>query len=73
MIFVGTLLYGFCEGYFGRDSYRDKRIEAFGVDWIVTRDSYGDVKFVSFDSTEEMLGLVKKWSEKPDDYYGDDE
>ena len=31
------ILYGFCGGAFGRDSYDDKRIEAVGPDWIVAR------------------------------------
>lgn len=39
---VGDVLYGFCGGYFGRDSYGDKRVEAIGADWVVVRedDSY---------------------------------
>lgn len=36
---VGTKLYGFCNGFFGRDSYDDKIVEAVGPDWIVVRDS----------------------------------
>lgn len=34
---IGRHLYGFCNGYFGRDSYSNKRIEAEGDDWIVAR------------------------------------
>jgi hypothetical protein len=34
---VGTVLFGFCGGWFGRDSYDDKRVEAIGVDWVVAR------------------------------------
>ncbi len=34
---VGDVLYGFCAGYFGRDSYEDKRVEAIGADWVVVR------------------------------------
>ena len=37
MILVGTKLYGFCGGWFGRDAYGDKRVEAVGVDWVVAR------------------------------------
>lgn len=37
MIFIGSILYGFCNGYFGRDNYEDKRVEAIGADWIVAR------------------------------------
>lgn len=34
---VGDVLYGFCNGYFGHDSYEDKRVEAIGGDWVVAR------------------------------------
>lgn len=30
---IGTKLYGFCDGCFGRDSYSDKRVEGVGADW----------------------------------------
>lgn len=29
---------GFCGGYFGRDSYDPKRVEAIGADWVVARE-----------------------------------
>lgn len=38
---VGDVLYGFCNGYFGRDSYDDKRVEAIGADWVVARSESG--------------------------------
>ena len=38
---VGAVLHGFCGGHFGRDSYRDKRIEAVGADWVVARETSG--------------------------------
>jgi len=38
-LLVGQVLYGFCGGTFGRDSYSDKRIEAVGADWVVVRES----------------------------------
>lgn len=41
MIRVGAVLYGFCGGGFGRDSYGDKRVEGIGVDWVVARDESG--------------------------------
>ena len=46
---VGDTLYGFCGGYFGRDSYSDKRVEAIGKDWVVARDDNGRVQFASGD------------------------
>ena len=38
MLRVGDRLYGFCGGYFGGDSYDDKRVEAIGSDWVVARE-----------------------------------
>jgi hypothetical protein len=35
---VGTKLYGYCNGFFGRNSYNEKRVEAVGTDWVVARD-----------------------------------
>jgi hypothetical protein len=37
----GTVIHGFCSGYFGRDSYACRAVEATGRDWIVTRNSVG--------------------------------
>jgi hypothetical protein len=66
MICVGLPLYGYCEGYFGRDSYGAKRIEAFGVDWIVARELDGVYEgqpfFAEFKTHEEMLEFAKKHS-----------
>ncbi|UDL16336.1 hypothetical protein SEA_ZOOMAN_52 [Microbacterium phage Zooman] len=40
----GTKLYGYCNGYFGRDSYGDKTVlasgEASGKVWVVVDDEY---------------------------------
>lgn len=38
---IGDTLYGYCGGYFGRDSHFDKRVEAIGSDWVVARDYIG--------------------------------
>lgn len=35
---IGQVLLGFCGGYFGRNSYCDKRVEGFGADWVVARE-----------------------------------
>lgn len=46
MVRVGTVVYGYCNGFFGRDSYNDKRVEAVGADWVVARDLVtGKVEF----------------------------
>jgi hypothetical protein len=44
---VGTRLYGYCGGQFGRDSYDEKVVEAIGRDWVVVRDSMDDALFAN--------------------------
>lgn len=44
---IGTIIPGYCQGVFGRDSYEDKRVEAIGADWIVCRDDSGNIHFAS--------------------------
>lgn len=40
---VGALLKdGYCSGLFGRDCYKEHRIEALGYDWVVTRNNRGE-------------------------------
>lgn len=34
----GDKLYGYCEGFFGRESYGEKIVEAVGRDWVVVRE-----------------------------------
>ncbi len=34
---VGATIHGYAGGYFGRDSYQCRRVQAVGIDWIVTR------------------------------------
>jgi hypothetical protein len=62
-LMVGMVFKGFCNGFFGRDSYAPKRVEAFGVDWIVVRDDDGDALFCKF--SEEWLPkrdeLIADW------------
>lgn len=43
----GLLLYGYCGGHFGRDSYDTKRVEAVGADWVVVRTESGTLGFYS--------------------------
>lgn len=47
---VGDPLYGYCGGWFGRDSYEDKRVEAIGSDWVVARSEYGLVVVATFEN-----------------------
>jgi len=55
VIAVGMVFLGFCQGYFGRDAHDEKRVEAFGADWIVARGGVAgdDIFLAKFDSTEE--------------------
>lgn len=55
---VGATLYGFCHGAFGRDSYADKRVEAIGADWVVARDTRGEVWFYE-GRPEDLLDCTK--------------
>ena len=64
---VGKILYGHCNGFFGRDSFHNKRIEAEGYDWIVARSvQCGDVdekpEFATFDSADEKDDSLAAWS-----------
>lgn len=61
---IGMILFGYCDGYFGRDSYGDKRIEALGADWVVVREEDGRPNFAGFESSKEMEERLMKWSKR---------
>jgi hypothetical protein len=59
---VGMVVHGYCQGYFGRDSYRCKRIEAIGHDWVVAREIGTDtVVLATFNDQDEMNELLVEW------------
>lgn len=62
MLPVGTMLFGYCDGYFGRDSYTDKEVEAVGVDWVVVRTDWGP-EFAAI--PEEMIDaeMFERWKD----------
>ena len=60
---VGLLLKGYCNGYFGRDSYGDKRIEAIGADWVVVRVDDGEPDFAAFENPTDMNDILMTWAE----------
>ena len=66
---VGMVLYGYCNGFFG-DSTQTKRVEAFGVDWIVAREIEGDGAplFCQFDMHRlaRRDELIARWASKGD-------
>lgn len=65
---VGTILYGFCNGYFGRDSYGDKRIVAMGKydgdRWVVVSED-GHLFFAEGFSKKQL----ESWTAEEDDGY----
>lgn len=63
-ILIGSVLYGYCGGVFGRDSYENKRVEAFGADWIICRDKKGCIHYAVFDNPYEIYGLEKYLEDK---------
>jgi hypothetical protein len=66
---VGKLIYGFCDGFFGRESYDNKRIEAEGPDWIVSRELREDAvpEFCAFRQGWDKQELIDKWVVKPEE------
>jgi hypothetical protein len=63
---VGTKLYGFCNGYFGRDSYDEKIIEAIGNDWVVVRDS-NNIPIMAYfenESVGTIYEILEQWTEE---------
>jgi len=62
---VGKTIYGYCNGFFGRDDYADKIIIAEGENWIVCKycddlDS-GKVTFADFEDEDEKEKLIATW------------
>lgn len=47
ILHVGSAIHGFANGYFGRDSYACRIVEAEGPDWLVTRNTRGEVEHIS--------------------------
>jgi len=61
---VGRRVHGYCNGFFGRDDYGTKVIEAIGPGWIVARGIEGDVLFATFTNWTEMLELLQEWADE---------
>ena len=60
---IGTLLYGYCGGAFGRDSYSNKRVEGIGADWVVARELEGHEDIVLANFSPEQLEEYSKENE----------
>jgi hypothetical protein len=60
-VWVGTVLRGYCEGWFGRDGYGDKTVEAVGSDWVLVRlGQY--VLTATFDGSAELDACMHRWA-----------
>lgn len=63
---VGTVLYGFCSGHFGRNSYDDKRVEAIGADWVVARNMLSNWPEYAVCDVEELEEYTTRKEEDDD-------
>ncbi len=64
---IGDEVHGFCGGYFGRDDYYCKKVEARGYDYIVFRYLSGGVTMYSGKDQETIYRDLSKYM-KPDDH-----
>lgn len=62
-IYIGKTLYGFCNGYFGRDSYDDKKIVYVGDNYIVAENENGYPETAIFEGMKEseVHELISDW------------
>lgn len=70
-IHEGERFDGFCSGFFGRDSYGLKVVEAVGHDWLAVRDYTFDEKegipnMTRFGNHKQMLREVAEWRKRED-------
>lgn len=57
---LGKRISGYCEGYFGRDSYDDKIIIMNGENWVIAQSNDGLPEVAYFDDMEEMMDWFNK-------------
>jgi hypothetical protein len=62
---IGRVIYGLCNGFFGRNSYDNKRIEAEGIDWIMAREMEPDAKpeFAIFENMQSKQRYIDEWAD----------
>ena len=65
--YIGKKIYGYCNGFFSKNEYGNKIIEAVGSDWIIARDSEGIADVALFDDTEMRDSYLKDWMKKDND------
>lgn len=57
---VGKELTGFCDGYFGRDSYDDKVIIMNGLTWVIAIAEDGYPEVAIFEDKQELEEWVER-------------
>jgi hypothetical protein len=60
---LGDVFHGFARGAFGRDHYNCTKVEAVGPDWIVARDSRGNLSFAG--GERDLRFLMRVRDEEP--------
>jgi hypothetical protein len=60
---LGDVFHGFARGAFGRDHYNCTKVEAAGPDWIVARDSMGNLSFAG--GERDLRFLMRVRDEEP--------
>ena len=72
--YLGKNIYGYCNSYFGRDSYETKRIVFAGVNYIVVEHEDAlktpGIAYFHDKTKEEVEQLLKDWMDPTnEDYY----
>lgn len=67
--YLGKIISGYCNGYFGRDDYDTKKIVFVGKRYIVTENENGIPNFVYFydESREEAEKLIESWLDEDEE------
>lgn len=74
--YIGKVLKGYCEGYFGRDSYGDKKIVFIGEKYIVAENEHGYPVTAYFDEGEtiqDILSKIDEWIKEREEYEGSED
>lgn len=66
--YLGTRLYGYCQGHLGDCNYDGKEIVGIGSRWIVVTDNYLDCqhklldtfRIAVFENSEELVRFIQK-------------
>lgn len=68
--YIGETFYGYCNGYFGRDSYEDKTVVYAGRNYLLCEDEYKHPHLAVFqdESNNEITRLIESWMTDSDEY-----